>query len=118
VGRAAKGLVAESRALAVVDAASPQFNAPRRQEGDSGKIEPSLLKKEASAADKSQTVEVQIWLTDATPQALAQLKKLGFVESSAPKVAKIRTGRIRLDKLAELAAMPEVTLIAPAPAAR
>ncbi len=53
-------------------------------------------------------VSVEVWLTDATPQALAELKKLGFIETQAPKVAKVRIGRIAIAKLLQLEQLADV----------
>ena len=44
-------------------------------------------------------VEVEIWLAEATPEALEQLKKLGFEVIVQPKIAKVLIGRLSVDKL-------------------
>ncbi|MBI4891548.1 MAG: VWA domain-containing protein [Acidobacteria bacterium] len=53
-------------------------------------------------------VEVEIWLSDVRPDVLASLKKLGFVESGEPKVAKIRRGRIPLSAVKAVERLAEV----------
>ena len=57
---------------------------------------------------KDGAVRIEIWLIDATPQALAALKRLGFIEEGEPRVAKIRVGKLPASKLAELAALDVV----------
>src|SRR6266404_7656135 len=47
--------------------------------------------------------ELQIWLTEKSPEVLAQLKQLGFEIVLDPKTAKMIIGRLAIDKLAELA---------------
>ncbi|MBI5085347.1 MAG: VWA domain-containing protein [Acidobacteria bacterium] len=119
----AAGLVARKMALNM-SAASPSFvaqesiaipkvgdwRAPER-ERDKNKLDLRLSTLAASAADPSQKVEVEIWLTEATAEVLDALKKLGFEPTLTPKVAKIRTGRIRIDRLAALARMSEVLAV-------
>ncbi len=59
-------------------------------------------------------MEVEIWLVDPTPEVLAALAKVGFVDSGVAKVAKIRTGRIALEQLEALAALDSVVAVKPA----
>jgi Ca-activated chloride channel family protein len=54
---------------------------------------------------------VEVWLADATPEVLMQLKQLGFEQTEEPKVAKILTGRIALDKLEALAKLAGVRYV-------
>ena len=72
------------------------------------KLDPALWKAIAVARDLSTLVTVEVWLADATPEVLAQLKALGFTETAAPRVAKIRRGRIRLDRLEALSKLKDV----------
>ncbi|MEX2302244.1 MAG: VIT and VWA domain-containing protein [Bryobacterales bacterium] len=58
-------------------------------------------------------VAVEIWLTDATPEVLSQLKQLGFEPAEQPKVAKILTGRIDIAKLMDLAKLSGVRHVNP-----
>jgi hypothetical protein len=58
-------------------------------------------------------VAVEIWLTDATPEVLSQLKQLGFEPAEQPKVAKILTGRIDIAKLMDLAKLSAVRHVNP-----
>jgi len=51
---------------------------------------------------KDGKAEIQIWLTDKTPENLAKLKKLGFEVVLDPKTSKLVIGRIALEKLAAL----------------
>jgi len=57
--------------------------------------------------------EVQVWLVDKTPAALAALKQLGFEVVLDPQTARLVIGRISLDKLAALAELKEVRYISP-----
>jgi len=57
--------------------------------------------------------ELQIWLTEKSPEVLAQLKQLGFEIVLDPKTAKMIIGRLAIDKLAELAELKSVRYIAP-----
>ncbi len=57
--------------------------------------------------------EVQIWLTDKTPEALAQLKQLGFEIVLDPKSAKLVIGRIAIEKLEALSKLDVVRYVAP-----
>ncbi len=57
--------------------------------------------------------EVQVWLTDKTPEALAQLKQLGFEIVLDPKTSKLVIGRIAIEKLEALAKLDAVRYIAP-----
>jgi Ca-activated chloride channel homolog len=58
--------------------------------------------------------ELQIWLTDTSPQTIAALKRLGFELVLAPKTAKMMIGRLPVEKLAELAKLDVVRYVAPA----
>lgn len=53
-------------------------------------------------------VLVEIWLSDATPETLERLKALGFKETVPARVAKIRRGTIRAEKLEELSKLKAV----------
>jgi Ca-activated chloride channel family protein len=57
--------------------------------------------------------EVQIWLTDKTPEALLQLKQLGFEVVLDPKTGKVIIGRMPIEKLAKLSELKFVRYIAP-----
>jgi hypothetical protein len=58
-------------------------------------------------------VAIEVWLADATPEVLLQLKQLGFEQSEEPKVAKILTGRIDIARLLDLARLSGVRYINP-----
>ena len=69
-------------------------------------------------ADESKFVrdgkaEVQVWLTDKSPETLAQLKQLGFEVILDPQSAKLIIGRIAIDKLSALAELKAVRYVAP-----
>ena len=75
-------------------------------------------KKATPALEESKFVrdgkaEIQIWLTDKSPEVLAELKKLGFEVVLDPQSAKMVIGRIALDKLAALAEVKAVRYISP-----
>ncbi|MBD0327058.1 MAG: hypothetical protein ICV68_11535, partial [Pyrinomonadaceae bacterium] len=57
--------------------------------------------------------EVQIWLTDKTPEALAQLKQLGFEVLLNPTTGKVVIGRLPIEKLSKLAELKFVRYVAP-----
>jgi Ca-activated chloride channel family protein len=57
--------------------------------------------------------EVQIWLTDKTPEAIAQLKQLGFEIVLEPKTGKLLIGRLPVGKLSKLADLKFVRYVAP-----
>jgi Ca-activated chloride channel family protein len=78
-----------------------------------------LERKETQAAEaeakfvRADKAELQVWLTDKTPELLAQLKQLGFDIIVEPQTAKLLIGRLPTDKLAALAALKEVRYVAP-----
>ena len=78
-----------------------------RPTGPASKIAPRL------AAQKTGLVSVQIWLTDTTPRMLAKLKALGVDVLAEPKSRRIVIARVAAEKLQALAALSEVTYIAP-----
>jgi Ca-activated chloride channel homolog len=57
--------------------------------------------------------EVQIWLTDKSPAALAKLKELGFEVVLDPKSARLVIGRLRIENLHKLAELEFVRYVAP-----
>jgi Ca-activated chloride channel family protein len=57
--------------------------------------------------------EIQIWLTDKSPQVIAELKKLGFEVMLDPQSAKMVIGRISVEKLAALLEVKAVRYISP-----
>jgi hypothetical protein len=78
------------------------------------------LKKNVStpAADESKFVrngkaEVQVWLTDKSPETLSQLKRLACEIVLEPKSQKLIIGRIALEKLSELVNLTCVTYVSP-----
>ena len=116
------GLTAQYASQANLPAASPvneiKSMADTREkdarQDKGGKLDASLAAMLASAPDPKRTVEVEIWLLDVRPDVLESLKKLGFVQTAEPKVAKIRRGRIALGQIAaleRLAAVDKVRLV-------
>jgi Ca-activated chloride channel family protein len=90
------------------------------------KLHPSIvavierLKNKAAqaGADESKFVadgqaEIQVWLVDKTPEALEELKKLGFQVVLDPKTSKVVIGRIAIEKLSALAELESVLFVAP-----
>ncbi len=75
------------------------------------KLDRALATLAQTPGTAAQIVEVEIWLTDVRPDLLAALKKLGFVESGEPKVAKIRRGKIAVSALKAVEALAEVVQI-------
>ncbi len=57
--------------------------------------------------------EIQVWLTDKSEEAIAQLKQLGFEVVLDPKTAKLVIGRLPVEKLEALAALTFVRYVAP-----
>jgi hypothetical protein len=57
--------------------------------------------------------EIQIWLTDKSPETLAKLKELGFEVVLDPKTAKLVIGRMPIEKLAALAELKSVRYVGP-----
>jgi Ca-activated chloride channel family protein len=57
--------------------------------------------------------EIQIWLSDKSPENLAKLKELGFEVILDPKTSKLVIGRLPIEKLEALAALDFVRFAAP-----
>ncbi|HEX7773874.1 MAG TPA: hypothetical protein VF435_15745, partial [Pyrinomonadaceae bacterium] len=57
--------------------------------------------------------EVQVWLTEKSPEALAKLKELGFEIMLDAKSAQLVIGRLSIDKLEALADLKFVKYVAP-----
>ena len=57
--------------------------------------------------------EIQVWLSDTSPETLKQLKALGFEIVLEPKTARMVIGRLPIEKLAALAELKGVRYIAP-----
>jgi Ca-activated chloride channel family protein len=60
--------------------------------------------------------EVQVWLTDKSPEVILLLMRLGFEVVLEPKVAKAVIGRIPVENLAALAELGAVRYVAPSAA--
>lgn len=81
----------------------------KRETRDALKIDPALLKLTGKVA-------ITVWLRDASPASLAQLKQLGFEVTVKPGAMKAVTGRIDASKLKELSELAVVKYIAAGPA--
>ena len=57
--------------------------------------------------------EIQVWLSDKSPETLAQLKRLGFEVVLDPKIAKMIIGRLAVEKIEALAGLKAVSYVAP-----
>ncbi|MFN3324893.1 MAG: VIT and vWA domain-containing protein [Bryobacteraceae bacterium] len=92
----------------------PPAPAPRSEAH--GKLDPRLGARIADwrkgALVGATMMQVEIWLTDATPEILSRLAALGFRESGRPKVANIRVGTLSVESLAKLLADPTVRYVA------
>ncbi len=76
----------------------------------SGKAQPGADEAKFVSDGKA---EIQIWLTDKSPQVIAELQKLGFELVLDPQSAKMVIGRISLEKLKALGEVKAVRYIAP-----
>jgi Ca-activated chloride channel homolog len=57
--------------------------------------------------------EVQVWLTDKSPETIRQLKQLGFEVVLEPKAQKLIIGRVAIEKLSALVNLTCVTYVSP-----
>jgi hypothetical protein len=57
--------------------------------------------------------EIQVWLTEKSPETMAQLKQLGFEVVLDAKTAKMIIGRLPIEKLGALAELKSVRYVAP-----
>ena len=62
---------------------------------------------------KNGKAEVQIWLTEKSPAALAKLKELNFEVVLDPKNSRLIVGRLAVDKLEKLAGLTYVKYVSP-----
>ena len=103
------------------------FTSPEEQKRRTAlaKLQPSLAaiverlrtKQGTPNADEAKFVrngkaEIQVFLTEKTPEVLAQLKALGFEIVLDPQSSKLVIGRISLDKLSALAELKFVRYVA------
>jgi Ca-activated chloride channel homolog len=104
-----------------VKALSP---AEQRRQELRAKLHPSIMavvdrlhNKTAVSADEVKFIrdgkaEIQIWLTDKSPETLAQLKALGFEVVLDPKSARLLIGRLPLEKLEALVELKFIRYVA------
>ncbi|HZE72501.1 MAG TPA: VIT and VWA domain-containing protein [Pyrinomonadaceae bacterium] len=57
--------------------------------------------------------ELQVWLTDKSPEAMAKLKEVGFEVLLDPKTSKLVIGRLSIENLEKLAELKIVRYVAP-----
>ena len=62
---------------------------------------------------RGEKAEIQIWLTDKSPDVIAKLKELGFEVILDPKSAKLVMGRLPIGNLQKLAELKVVRYVAP-----
>ncbi|MCM3874057.1 MAG: VIT and VWA domain-containing protein [Pyrinomonadaceae bacterium] len=62
---------------------------------------------------RGEKAEVQIWLSDKSPEVLAKLKELGFEVILDPKSGKLVIGRLPIENLQKLADLKYVRYVAP-----
>jgi Ca-activated chloride channel family protein len=60
---------------------------------------------------KDGKAEVRVWLVDKTPEAIEELKKLGFEVLLDPKTSSVIIGRIAIEKLEALAELKSVRMV-------
>ncbi|HYO91570.1 MAG TPA: VWA domain-containing protein, partial [Pyrinomonadaceae bacterium] len=119
----ASGAVLADRTVDRSVALSPE---ERKRQEMLTKLHPSIIsvierlvkKNSQPGADESKFIrdnkaEVQIWLTDKTPETMAQLKQLGFEVLLEPKTGKVVIGRLPIEKLSKLAELKFVRYVAP-----
>ena len=113
--------------VAVANEPAPKLSPKEQKEAEFlAKLHPTIaalverLKKNVSNPGVDETrfvrdgkAEIQIWLTDKSPQVIAELKKLGFEVVLDPQSAKLLIGRIKVEKLAALADVKAVRFISP-----
>jgi hypothetical protein len=77
----------------------------------------------AAGADEAKFIrngqaELQVWLTDKSAEAMAELKALGFETVLDPKTAKLVIGRLPIGKIEALAELKFVRYVSPQPFAK
>jgi hypothetical protein len=94
--------------MAMVRAASPISQPP-------SKMHPRIAALAAGKPPSAGKVEVQVWLTALSNQALDALKRVGLeiLRPASSVNVMLVIGRIRVEKLAELAKLDVVRYIAP-----
>ena len=82
------------------------------------KLHPDLRKLAGGVPVSAVTVwdgkaEVEVWLEETSGAALAELKRLGFVASAEPKIAKVVIGWLPVERLEEAARLSGVRYVTP-----
>jgi hypothetical protein len=97
----------------------------RRLQALRAKLHPAILavvdrlnNKTAAGAEEVKFIrdgkaEIQVWLTDKSAETLAQLKSLGFEVVLDPPSAKMRIGRLPVEKLVAIAELKAVRYVVP-----
>jgi hypothetical protein len=109
-----------------VEAVRPDVNLERQAIAVKQKLHPSIfavvqkLQKKEALSNSAGTpfirdgkAEVQVWLTEKSDEALAQLKELGFEVLLDAKNSKAIIGRLPVEKLEALAKLKFVKYVAP-----
>ena len=71
----------------------------------------TALRPEEAAAVSNGKIAIQIWLSDASPNTIAKLKKLGFEVVYGPGAGKLLVGRLPVERLTTLAEMSEIRYV-------
>ena len=69
------------------------------------------LRPEEASAVSNGKIAIQIWLSDASPNTIAKLKKLGFEVVYGPGAGKLLVGRLPVERLTTLAEMSEIRYV-------
>ncbi|HEX8089250.1 MAG TPA: VWA domain-containing protein, partial [Blastocatellia bacterium] len=124
---AAQGRVYSLSSVAPADSGKPPSLEEKKRQQLLVKLHPSIVAfierakgddTDAPARDANFVrygkAEIQVWLTDKSPEVILLLMRLGFEVVLEPKVAKAVIGRIPVENLAALAELGVVRYIAPA----
>ncbi|HZI87541.1 MAG TPA: VIT and VWA domain-containing protein [Pyrinomonadaceae bacterium] len=126
-GRGGANAPAPKAGYVLMDGADVRSLSPEEQKQQALliKLHPSVLAvierlrtKAAAGSDEAKFIrggkaEVQIWLTDKSPELLAKLKEIGFEVILDPKTAKLVIGRVPIENLQKLAELKFVRYVAP-----
>ncbi len=102
----AGGVAGAMRSSGPLPAPPPQPEIANPQQ-PARKVDPSLL------AGKVAKVQVKIWLNDASPETLAELKKLGVVTATVQQSGKLLIATVETARLLDVAKLAGVRYIAP-----
>jgi len=115
VGSGAKPEVARISPPAVQSPSSSVERDERRKAKDQLGEQIRLWIEQYKSGKLSGEVEVEIWLSESSPEILAQLKRLGFRSTrETPEIRRL-IGRLPVSQLEILSKLPQVLRLAPAP---